>query len=254
MAINSYPISPRDFYFESSNGTMAGQYDGLNTSAYQTANTLGTEADLWASSGNLVWPVAASTLEVLSSSANDTAAGTGARTVIITGLDINYNVISESVILNGITPVVTVNSYFRLNRGYVATSGTVNGNNIGIITIRISGGGNTQGLIAAGFGRIAKSHFTVPNGKKFLLRTITLCSESTKPTTFKLYIRDSVPLVAPFGTKQVGLIYAGIVNAFSETFIHEVPLGKGTDIWITATPSTNNTQLSGDIGGVMVAT
>lgn len=254
MAINTYPISPRDFYFETSNGTMSGQYDGLNTSAYQTANSIGAEADVWVSAGNLVWPVAASTLEVLSSSANDTAAGTGARTVIITGLDINYNVISETIILNGLAAVVTVNSYFRLNRAYVATSGTINGNNIGTLTIQISGGGNIQGQIAPGFGRLAKSHFTVPNGKKFLFRSVTMCSESTKPTSFKVYIRDSTALVAPFGTKQVGLIYPGIVGAFTETFIHEVPLGKGVDIWMTATPSVNNTQLSGDIGGVMVAT
>lgn len=46
--------------------------------------------DIWAGGGAYPWMTGATALEIVSSSANDAAAGTGARTVTINGLDINY--------------------------------------------------------------------------------------------------------------------------------------------------------------------
>lgn len=46
--------------------------------------------DIWTGGGGYPWLTASTALELLSSSANDTSAGTGARTVTINGLDINY--------------------------------------------------------------------------------------------------------------------------------------------------------------------
>lgn len=242
-----------DFYFDVSQGIYTGKYDGINTTGYQDTNTLNVQADLWPINGNLTWITTATALEVLSSSANDTAAGTGARTVTITGLDNSYNVISETISLNGVAAVQSTKTYFRLSRAFVSSTGTNNGTNLGTITIRITGGGATQGVLPIGFGRMPKSHHTVPIGKKYAIRDITVISESTKPTEFRVYIRDSTIRIAPFGTKQVGLVYAGIVGAFEEHLTHEVVLGTGTDIWMTATPSASNTKVSCSIQGVLIA-
>jgi hypothetical protein len=46
--------------------------------------------DIWSGGGQYPWMTGATALEVVSDSANDAAAGTGARTVTINGLDINY--------------------------------------------------------------------------------------------------------------------------------------------------------------------
>jgi hypothetical protein len=59
--------------------------------------------------GDLSYAAAALQMTVSSSSASDTSAGTGARTVLITGLNANYAVISESVTMNGQTAVTTTN-------------------------------------------------------------------------------------------------------------------------------------------------
>jgi len=63
-------------------------------------------------------------MKVSSSSADDTAAGTGARTVYVAGLDANHNEIEEIVTLNGQTAVLTTQSFLHINNAYVATAGS----------------------------------------------------------------------------------------------------------------------------------
>lgn len=79
---------------------------------------------VWPYTGIIPFPSAALQLKVSSSSADDTAAGTGARTVFVGGLDANHNEISEIVTLNGQTPVLTTQSFLHINSAYVATAGS----------------------------------------------------------------------------------------------------------------------------------
>ena len=100
MAITVYPAIPKEFDIELTRGVFAGTYDGVNVNAEAPNNTLNVEQDVWPYNGNHTWLTAASTLSVVSSSANDTAAGTGARTITLTGLDINLALIVETVTFN----------------------------------------------------------------------------------------------------------------------------------------------------------
>ncbi len=86
--------------------------------------TAGTGDDIWANDG--VWTPAATAakINVSSSSVNDTAAGTGARTIYIEGLNGDYDITSETLSLNGTSAVETVNSYLNIHRGYVVTAGS----------------------------------------------------------------------------------------------------------------------------------
>jgi hypothetical protein len=79
---------------------------------------------VWPHGGILPFPAAALQLSVSSNNAADTAAGTGARTVYLEGLDANHNVISEVVTLNGQTAVTTTGSYLHINNCYVQTAGS----------------------------------------------------------------------------------------------------------------------------------
>jgi len=79
---------------------------------------------VWPYTGILPLPAAALQMSVSSSSANDTANGTGARTVFVAGVDANYNEISEIVTLNGQTAVLTAQAFFHINNAYVATAGS----------------------------------------------------------------------------------------------------------------------------------
>ena len=81
---------------------------------------------VWPYGGLLPYPSNALQLSVSSDNANDTSAGTGARTVYLEGLDANHNTISEVVTLNGQTAVTTTRSYLHINNCYVLTAGSGN--------------------------------------------------------------------------------------------------------------------------------
>lgn len=83
----------------------------------------GSLETIWSQGGLYVYPTAAIQMKVSSSSTNDTALGSGARTVFVYGLDANYNEITETVTLDGQTAVLTVQSFLRVNRAFVVTAG-----------------------------------------------------------------------------------------------------------------------------------
>ena len=100
------------------------------------------EESVWPDGGTVPHPTTASVLKISSSSTDDTAAGTGARTVVIVGLDGSYNQVSETVTLNGQTAVNTTNSYLYVNQFYVASvgSGGANAGNINAGTGTVTSG------------------------------------------------------------------------------------------------------------------
>jgi len=118
--------------------------------------------------GNLSYPAAALQMTVSSADADDTSAGTGARTVLITGLDANYAVISETVTMNGQTAVTTTNSFLRINSMLVTTAGTSLANEgiiyIGSGTVTSGVPATIYNVIAAGFNNTTSSQYTIPAG------------------------------------------------------------------------------------------
>ena len=142
-----------------------------------TAPTADTDYDMWAGAANgfasYPFPTSAVRLEVASTSANDTLAGTGMRTVAITGLDSNYDAVTEVLELSGQTPVLTTNSFIRVNfvRGIQAGSGGVNEGTIWVADAATDwtlGVPDTNAyklnLIEAGEGQSAVGVFTAPRG------------------------------------------------------------------------------------------
>lgn len=127
-----------------------------------------TEETVWPDGGTIPHPTVASVLKISSSSANDASAGTGARTVFVEGLNGDYNVVSETVTLNGQTAVNTTNSYLYVNKFTVLTAGS-GGENDG--TIYAGTGAVTSGvpaviydLMDAGYNNRTTAHYCVPAG------------------------------------------------------------------------------------------
>lgn len=120
---------------------------------------------------------------IVSSSANDTAAGTGARTVRITYLDDAGNGPStETVTLNGTTPVNTVSSTICFIESIEVLTAGSTGNNVGILSLKAAtgGGGATIGTIAATDNQTFWAHHYVPVGE---IANITGLSVSHSGTT-----------------------------------------------------------------------
>ena len=109
----------------------------------------------------MVWPTSAAALSVVSTSTDDDAGGTGALTVLVQGLDTNYKPVSDTVVLDGTTPVVTTQTYLRVNSAQVQTAGT-GLVNAGDITVSV--GGNVQRFIEADAGICHCSQYCIPAG------------------------------------------------------------------------------------------
>ena len=104
-------------------------------------------------------------LNVVSGSANDAAAGTGARTIRVEGLDASGNWAEENITMNGTTNVVTTSTWLRVIRAYVVTAGS-GATNAGAITIKHNTTtANVFAVIKAGRAQAANAVFTVPLGK-----------------------------------------------------------------------------------------
>jgi hypothetical protein len=136
-------------------------HSSVNIFGFQVAAT-SAQYLVWENVADYVYPTSASTLTLVSTSASDTSA----LSVLISGLDINYNPASEVLALNGVTNVTTVNSYFRVN-----TMVCTNGLNVGVITLKQSA--NILAQINAGIGKSQAALFTVPAGNSFFATRFT---------------------------------------------------------------------------------
>src|SRR5210317_239464 len=153
-------------------GTTAGDQD-IVTTEFRTP---------WELASNYEFPSSASTMSLVSTSTSDTAV-----TVLISGLDANYEPISEIKTLTGTTPITTINSYFRIN-DMVCTEG----NAVGTITLSV--GANVYSQIDIGNGRDQKAVYTVPAGYCFFLTRIdAFCTDANggKAARFRNYLRSS---------------------------------------------------------------
>ena len=154
---------------------------------------------VWAEGGLYGYLSAASVLKVSSSSTDDAAAGTGARTVQLYGLDADYNEINEIVTLNGQTSVNSVNSFLRINRMVIrsAGSGEINAGVVYAGTGAVTSGvpDNKYATIAVGDGQTLMALWTVPAGyTAYLFQThvTAACTTSNKLLTATIVAR-------PFG-------------------------------------------------------
>lgn len=151
------------------------------------ANSIGTTQQTITtavSAGSVyVYPTSATVMKVSSSSANDAAGNTGARTLLLSGLDANYNTVSETVTLAGQTAVNTANSYLRIQSTQILTVGS-NAGQVG--TIYIGTGTVTSGVPATVYWRSEIDYnnwsfagFTVPAGYTAYITSYTITNQAT---------------------------------------------------------------------------
>lgn len=109
-------------------------------------------------------------MEIVSDSVSDTAAGTGARTVTLEVLDLNYIRSFPTITLNGTTAVALPVQVTAINMASVKTTGSV-GSNVGTLTIRDAGAGTTRILVLPGRNITQAASRVVPAGYTLQIRT-----------------------------------------------------------------------------------
>jgi hypothetical protein len=216
---------------------------------------VGTSVEtVWAQGGTYAYPASATVMKISSSSADDAAAGTGARTISIAGLDANYNEISETVILDGQTAVNTVNSYLRISRMFVVTAGsgaTAAG------TIYAGTGTVTSGVPATVYGMIAlnanqtqMAFWTVPAGYTLYLTGLFYTSGNTNANAWTNFQLIQRPLGGVFRQQSSSRVPG---NGDFVVDLH-TPLAftEKTDIEVRAVASTSPSNVFAEFEGIYI--
>lgn len=115
--------------------------------------------DIWDAGGLYEFPLVAFETSIIGGS-NDVVGSSGVHGVRIIGLDINGVDITEVATLTGAAPLVLANSYYRVNRAYILSTG---GNDTNSWDINISHTGSaTLSRISANEGQTLQAIYTLP--------------------------------------------------------------------------------------------
>ena len=170
---------------------------------------------VWDASGPYsFYPTTAIEVSCESTDVNDTAVGTGSQTLQIEGNDIDWNLVTQNILLNGTTPVVLPIDMRRVTRIISFFSGTEGASNVGTIFCEATAGG---GGIAAGDGvpsvddaqqmlpgngSSLGATFTVPDSMQAAIKNATFQVGKLDEAEFAVFVRlnpDGAPPGAFFG-------------------------------------------------------
>lgn len=160
-----------------------GMINGTSSSSWSTVWTAGEI------SGNheYPWSLSANTLTVVSTSTQDAAAGSGALTIRVEGLDSSYNFLSEDFTMTGQSATSAgAETFLRVNRAYVLTGNT----NVGRIDVK--NGTTIVTSIEALHGQTMQCIYTVPAGKTAYLSSMQVTSSKQQTVIASMFQR-------PFG-------------------------------------------------------
>lgn len=136
---------------------------------------------VWSGGGVYSYISTAGTATVTTSNTDDNNG-----TVEIQGLDANYDLQTVTATIAG---SATTETFIRVFRVRMVTPGTGQTTNVGNITVTVDS--TTAAYIPAGEGQTLQSVYTVPNGYRAYLLSISGGSEKEKEITMKLIARPS---------------------------------------------------------------
>lgn len=195
-AIDSYPFT--DPHIALKRGKVQGStpYDIYGINADVTA-----AEDIWNTGGTYAAPATAAVVNVASGSANDdgSPAGTGAQTIRLYGVDSNYDLATEDIVLNGTSNVASTTSWWHIHKMRVLTVGS-GGTNAGAITATSAAAGTpVLCSIAASAGQSRSTVFLVPrNATAYLTYIHAGYSNNTGGNTANIEL-----LIKPFGGPSI---------------------------------------------------
>jgi hypothetical protein len=219
-----------------------GQVDGhstVNIYGFQPAIAI-TQIPVWEVASAYTYPTAATLMNLASSDAGDTSA-----TVVIIGLDANFEPISEVLALNGTTDVVTTNLYFRINAMAVRT-----GSPAGAITLKDPTNTTTFARINALVGRTQMSIYTVPAGYTFYLSRINAYT-SLNGSSAEFITYRNVSVSNPSGVRSITQ-QAPFTNVYEAQRVMPRPFPEKTDIQLQARASTGTAAVSISAEGYLI--
>lgn len=234
-----------DFFLEVSKGNVP-KHSRVNKSGINLDIDAATDPeDIISEGGTFTAPTTARIHNIASTDANDTSAGTGARTITIQGLDGSYNYATETVILNGTSNVATVNSYIIIDYMAVLTFGSLLTNQ-GIITATAQTDATVTTEIPIGYNQNQMAVFQIRNGYKGYLNSYhASMNQSTASSTAVIHLMTKTD-TGPWLVRRVMFLNNAGNNSISQEIKPPLQLLAKTLIKLRIFEvSNNNTMVSG---------
>jgi hypothetical protein len=208
----------------------AGQSKNLTAvNVFGFNRTIATDFEtIWEYGGAYSFPTSSATLSLVSSSASDT------MSVLVSGLNSDYEEIYDVVTLQGATPVTTTNEFFRVNSTVILA-----GSNAGNITV--THGSDVVSYIGAEIGISQQCVYTVPADKQLYLFRISLTSGTVNPNKYIIYRN----VVTNSSGRTLRVAEATFQNN-QQNFDRQIPfrLDSKTDFSFEAKSSSGDNELS----------
>ena len=236
--VRRYPRGSAEYLHAALRGVIPGVRRVVFGGTNADVDTASVPEDIWGGDGLIPRPAAAESWEIVSSSASDAAAGTGARTVVLTTLDGNYGEVTQTVTLNGITAVALAGTHLRINAGRVATAGSNNGA-VGTLTIRVAAAGAARAYIGTE-GLLNQAKYTVPAGYSLDLHALVIgvrASGGTESAVFTVINHSAA------GLRSAAIRFPLFV-AGTNVYRHEVAGGR---VPINTITERGETQIRGTL-------
>lgn len=220
------------FDLQVARGQIAG-HSTVNIYGFQVAVTT-TNIPAWEVAGAYAYPASATTMHLASSvNTGDDLSGT---TIIIRGLDANYEQISETLALTGTTVAVTTKSYLRIN-SMAVTAGAPTGT----ITLKNTANSVTYAQINPSIGRSQMSIYTVPAGYTFYLSRIDAYTSANGSSADWVQYRNVATTSAGVTTLSQ---QAPFTNTYHAQRVMPRAFAEKTDIQLQAKTSANTYAVS----------
>lgn len=226
-------------------GTSYIEKFGMNVDVDSNKETIWDGGDIY------TYISTAETVAITSTLGADSAAGTGARTVEIQGLDANHNLVYETLTVGG---GAGTQEFLRVFRAKVVTAGT-SGINEGTISITSSDtstelaqiGVDGSGSNAAGRGQTFMALYTVPAGKTAYLTQWTVgCGKQNTDAVATFLAR---PEGGAWNAKDIITVSA---TTYAKDYKIPLQFTEKTDIEVRAYSTTNNSLVSSTFNLILI--
>lgn len=187
-ARSAYPHKVGQTYFQR---LAEGNTPGTVLYKFGENKSIGSVEELvWSPSIDYNYLAQGEHLKASSTSENDTASGTGCRSIRLYGQDGNFIEQEEVVQLDGTNVVETSKLFMRLYRIRATTAGTV-GVNDGDINVYGADGVSLMSRVEQGMGQTRNAFWTVPASASFYVTSVFVNTFSQNELNVNGYTRDN---------------------------------------------------------------
>ena len=205
-------------------------FSGVTKFGY-SSSVGGTFQTIWDGNSTYIYPSSAGTATVTST---NTASDNGG-TVEIQGLDSNYDIATETLIIGG---SAGTKSFTRVFRAIMKTATTGNAN-VGTLSVIVST--VTVAKITAGYGQTLMSVYTIPRNKRGYIVQLDVGSSKDLENEIRI-IAKQITNGNVWNTKEFITTRGGFIQ---KNYIYPLKFDEKTDIEIVAKSSATSSISAG---------